>query len=104
MDYCNTLAGTAAALVGVPAIVLSCRSLAPDHFHIFQPYMRPAYRALLKRRQAMILNNSYAGAVDYARWLSLPADGVQVIHNGFDFPEPGGTTIAACRARALRDS
>ncbi len=88
MDYCNTLAGTAAALVGVPAIVLSCRSLAPDHFHIFQPYMRPGYRALLKRRQAMILNNSYAGAVDYARWLSLPADGVQVIHNGFDFPEP----------------
>ena len=87
MDYCNTLAGTAAALVGVPSIVLSCRSLAPDHFHIFQSYMRPTYRALFKRRQPVILNNSHAGASDYGRWLSLPPDAVQVIHNGFDFPE-----------------
>ena len=88
MDYCNTLAGTAAAMVGVPSIVLSCRSLAPDHFRIFQPYMRPAYRALLKRQRAVILNNSCAGAKDYARWLTIPEDSVRVIHNGFRFPEP----------------
>lgn len=88
MDYCNTLAGTASALVGAPSIVLSCRSLAPDHFRIFQPYMRPAYRALLKRQHAVILNNSRAGAKDYARWLGISEDSVHVIHNGFDFPEP----------------
>ncbi|HVE89054.1 MAG TPA: glycosyltransferase [Burkholderiaceae bacterium] len=88
MDYCNTLAGTAAVMVGVPSIVLSCRSLAPDHFRIFQPYMRPAYRALLKRRPAVVLNNSQAGAIDYARWLAIPKDCVRVIHNGFQFPDP----------------
>lgn len=87
MDYCNTLAGSAAALVGVPCIVLSCRSLAPDHFRIFQPFMRPAYQALLKRRRATILNNSWAGANDYARWLGLPENRIQVVHNGFNFPE-----------------
>lgn len=87
MDYSNALCGTAATLVGVPALVLSCRSVAPDHFRIFQPYMRPAYRALLRRRDAVVLNNSRAGASDYARWLHIPRDRLHVIHNGFEFPD-----------------
>lgn len=86
-DYCNALCGTAAALVGVPGIVLSCRSVAPDHFHLFQPYMRPAYETLLQRRQAVLLNNSQVGADDYARWLGAPAGRVKVIHNGVEFPD-----------------
>lgn len=85
-DYCNVLAGTAAELVGVPTLVLSGRSVAPDSFRIFQPYMRPGYEALLRRRPALFLNNSHAGAADYARWLALPGDRFRVIHNGFVFP------------------
>lgn len=87
MDYCNALCGTAAELVGVPGVVLSCRSVAPDHFRIFQPYMRPAYRALLARRSPMLLNNSRAGAADYARWLQVPRQDIEVVHNGFEFPQ-----------------
>jgi glycosyltransferase involved in cell wall biosynthesis len=87
MDYSNVLGGIAAELVGVPALVMSGRSVAPDNFPaLFQPYMRPGYRALLQRREALLLNNSHAGAVDYARWLELADDKIQVIHNGFDFP------------------
>jgi glycosyltransferase involved in cell wall biosynthesis len=86
MDYCNVLCGTAAHLVGVPGLVLSCRSMAPCHFRIFQPYMRPGYRALLLRRPALLLNNSRAGADDYARWLDIDPAGIRLIHNGFEFP------------------
>jgi len=71
----------------VPALVLSGRSVAPDNFpDLFQPYMRPGYLSLLDKRNALFLNNSRAGAADYARWLELPDDEIQVIHNGFDFP------------------
>ena len=86
-DYSNILAGIAADLVGVPRLVLSGRSLAPDHFTIFQPYMAPGYRALFKRRKLLFLNNSEAGAKDYARWLGIHRDQFHVVHNGFEFPE-----------------
>ena len=86
-DYSNVFGGIAAELVGVPALVLSGRSVAPDNFpDLFQPYMRPGYLSLLDKRNALFLNNSRAGAADYARWLELPDDEIQVIHNGFDFP------------------
>jgi len=87
MDYCNALCGTAAQLVGVPGLVMSGRSVSPSHFRIFQPYMRPAYHAVLRRRRAILLNNSRAGADDYASWLGVPRDTIGVIHNGFDFPD-----------------
>ncbi len=87
MDHCSTLAGFAATLVGVPRIVLGGRSTSPESFRFFQPYMRPAYKTLLQRRpDALLLNNSRAGATDYARWLDLPVDRIRVIHNGFEFP------------------
>jgi glycosyltransferase involved in cell wall biosynthesis len=86
-DYPNVLGGIAAELAGVPSVVMSGRSVAPDNFpSLFQPYMRPGYLALLRRRDVLFLNNSRAGAADYARWLELADDDVQVIHNGFDFP------------------
>jgi glycosyltransferase involved in cell wall biosynthesis len=87
LDANNIVAGIAADLVGVPRLVLSGRSVAPDHFGIYQPYMAPGYKALLKRRKVVFLNNSKAGAGDYARWLNIPKDGFRVIHNGFEFPD-----------------
>ena len=100
MDYCNTLAGTAAALVGIPSLVLGCRSLAPNHFRIFQPYMRPAYRALMQRHQLSIVNNSLAGARDYAAWLGVSERRISVIHNGYEFPEPTTKAVRQhCRVR-----
>ena len=96
-DYSNVLAGIAADLVGVPRLVLGGRSMAPDHFGIFQPYMAPGYRALLRRRKIGFLNNSEAGAQDYARWLGIQRNQLRVIQNGFEFPEEQAGAGAAER-------
>jgi glycosyltransferase involved in cell wall biosynthesis len=100
MDYNNVLAGLAADLVGVPALVLSGRSMAPDHFGIYQPYMRPGYRALFRRRPVIFLNNSRAGALDYAHWLDVPPENFRAVHNGFEFPE---IDFAEARAAVRRE-
>jgi glycosyltransferase involved in cell wall biosynthesis len=91
-DYSNVLAGIAADLVGVPRLVLSGRSLAPDNFNIFQPYMKPAYQAMLNRRKVAFLNNSEAGALDYSRWLGVPRQQFRVVRNGFEFPDMKATS------------
>ena len=102
MDYCNVLAGIAADMVGVPALVLSGRSAAPDNFSIFEPYMRPGYIELLRRQPELVFaNNSNAGAADYGRWLGLPKEQFVVIHNGSDFPETLRKEEAAAHRRSL---
>jgi glycosyltransferase involved in cell wall biosynthesis len=85
LDYTNVKAGLAAALIGVPRIVLSTRSVAPNNFALFQPYMREAYRVLAARSNVCLLNNSEAGARDYERWLGVPRGTFKVVRNGFDF-------------------
>src|SRR6266850_909964 len=85
LDYTNVKAGLAAALVGVPRIVLSTRSVAPNNFPLFQPYMREAYRVLAAHSTVCLLNNSDAGARDYERWLGLPRGTFKIVRNGFDF-------------------
>lgn len=85
LDHVNVVAGLAALLVGVPRIVLSCRSLSPVHFSFIQPYMRPIYRLLAKSPNVTFLNNSEAGALDYRRWLGITSLKIQVVRNGFDF-------------------
>lgn len=84
LDWSNTRAGLAAALAGVPRILLSGRNLSPTHFQLYQPYMDPVYEALCALPNVVMLNNSRAGAEDYAAWLKLPYDRVRVIPNGFD--------------------
>jgi glycosyltransferase involved in cell wall biosynthesis len=85
LDYTNVKAGLAAALIGVPRIVLGTRSVTPTNFGFFQPYMREAYRVLAARPNVCLLNNSEAGARDYERWLGLSSGTFKVIRNGFDF-------------------
>lgn len=81
LDWPNCIAGLAALTLGVPRIVLSCRSLAPTHFNFFQPFMLPIYRDLLNSERVTMLNNSEAGAVDYARWLGIDPVRIRVINN-----------------------
>lgn len=85
LDEMNVKAGLAAAILGVPRIVLSTRSVAPAYFHFFKPYMREGYRTLLAHPNVVLLNNSAAGARDYEMWLGLPKGTVKIIRNGFDF-------------------
>ena len=101
LDRINVTAGLAAVLIGVPRVVLSCRSVNPSHFGFYQPYMRPLYRLLYSFPNVTILNNSRAGALDYEKWLDLPPGSVEVIHNGFDFSRmPVRESTDAAEARA----
>lgn len=101
MDASNVVAGLAAVIVGVPRVVMSGRSVAPDHFPLFQPHMRAAYRAILAGTDAVLLNNSAAGAKDYGRWLDIDPGRIPVIRNGFEFPEDRPEAVAAELRRAL---
>jgi glycosyltransferase involved in cell wall biosynthesis len=89
LDWGNVRAGLAAVLAGVPRILLSCRNLNPSHFALNADYFHPAYSALIDRNagQVIMLNNSQAGASDYAGWLSLPRERIKVIRNGVRFSE-----------------
>lgn len=76
----------AAALAGVPRILLSTRSTRPDNpRRRLKRYMQRGYIASLRLPNVVMLNNSQAGADDYEDWLNLPAGSVKVIYNGLDF-------------------
>ena len=83
-DGSNVRAGLAAAIQGVPRIVLSMRNLAPPGLPTFRSYLRPAYRALLARGNVVAVCNSYAGAKSYAGWLGEDVERFRVIHNAVD--------------------
>ncbi|HEY4343167.1 MAG TPA: glycosyltransferase [Parvibaculum sp.] len=89
LDWSNVRAGLAAVLAGVPKVVLSGRNLSPRHFALNTDYFHPIYLALLEREpgNVLLLNNSQAGANDYADWLSMEPGKVEVIRNGVHFPE-----------------
>lgn len=87
-DQSNVAAGVAAAIAGVPRIVLATRNMAPVNFAYHQPHMRDVYLALLTDPRVILLNNSHAGAADYARWLGISAERIAVVHNGLRPIEP----------------
>ena len=89
LDWSNVRAGLAAILAGVPRIVLSGRNYSPRHFLLNTPYFHPAYRAIMKNNSSKVwlLNNSQAGAADYADWLSISVDRIKVLRNSVDFSD-----------------
>jgi glycosyltransferase involved in cell wall biosynthesis len=99
LDWSNTRAGLAAALAGVPRIVLSGRNVNPTHFELYQPYMDPVYAALCALPNVIFLNNSRAGAASYAEWLRLAPDRIKVIYNGLDMGPVDNTAARAIRSR-----
>jgi glycosyltransferase involved in cell wall biosynthesis len=99
LDWSNTRAGLAAALAGVPRIVLSGRNVNPTHFALYQPYMDPVYAALCALPNVVFLNNSRAGAESYAEWLRLAPDRIKVIYNGLDMRSVDNVAARAVRSR-----
>lgn len=83
-DQTSVKVGLAAALIGVPRIVLGSRNLPPYHFHYYLQYMAPAYRALAANPSIVFTNNSRKGAKDYEKWLGLAPGTFQVVFNGVD--------------------
>lgn len=96
LDEVNVKGGLAAVAAGVPRIILSGRNLPPNNYLLYQPYMREAYRWLLRQPGVALINNSIAGARAYERWLDLPEGSIRVVHNGFDFDDE---LLERCRRR-----
>ena len=99
LDWSNTRAGLAAALAGVPRIVLSGRNVNPTNFALYQPYMDPVYAALCALPNVVLLNNSRAGAESYVEWLGLAPDRIKVIYNGLDMGPVDDAAARAARSR-----
>jgi glycosyltransferase involved in cell wall biosynthesis len=99
LDWSNPRAGLAAALAGLPRIVLSGRNVNPTHFALYQPYMDPVYAALCALPNVVFLNNSRAGAESYVEWLRLAPDRIKVIHNGLDMGSIDNVAAQAVRSR-----
>ncbi|MCP5143947.1 MAG: glycosyltransferase [Gammaproteobacteria bacterium] len=83
-DAASIAAGFAAAIAGVPVIILSGRNVSPVNFAYYRPYMRAAYRILSKHPNVVLVNNSEAGAADYAGWLEIERGRFVVKRNGID--------------------
>jgi glycosyltransferase involved in cell wall biosynthesis len=100
LDFANVTAGLAAALCGIPRIVLGFRSMAPFHFGLYKSYFRPLYRALLSCPGVVMTANSRAGADDYASWLGINPARIEVINNAIDLSAlsaPSAEELAAFR-------
>lgn len=102
LDEINCKAGLAALAIGIPQIVLSARSVSPHHFGHYQQYMAEAYRLLACNRRVIFLNNSEAGAADYAKWLGINRTLISVVHNGFHFEDLPDTAALAESRRVFR--
>jgi len=88
-DTTNICTGLAAAMAGVPKILMFARSLRPDGKTMLHmrntPFLKEAYRTLLSSNDFTLCLNSKAGAKSYSDWLGLPIDIIQTLYNGTDF-------------------
>jgi glycosyltransferase involved in cell wall biosynthesis len=75
------------------------RNMAPFRFPYFDPFMAPIYRFLAECPNVEIVNNSAAGAADYADWLGIDRRRIGVILNGIaGFDRPPAAQVEAWRA------
>ncbi|MBF0101613.1 MAG: glycosyltransferase [Desulfobacterales bacterium] len=94
LDFCNILGGLAGFIADVPLIILSGRSVNPTHFPwLNQPWFYDWYKVLCQSKRVVFLNNSKAGAQDYAKWLDMSPNAIQVISNGLDFRQFNGVSL-----------
>jgi glycosyltransferase involved in cell wall biosynthesis/2-polyprenyl-3-methyl-5-hydroxy-6-metoxy-1,4-benzoquinol methylase len=101
-DALSISAGFAARMIGVPRIIVSSRNMAAKRFAYYRPYMADGYRELASCADIVMLNNSEAGARDYAEWLGIPVDRYRIVRNGIDATEI--SSPADDEARKLRAS
>lgn len=83
-DAISVSAGYAAVIAGVPRIVISSRNMNPTNFAYFREYMKAGYQQLARVPSVTMVNNSNAGATDYAQWLGIARDRYVVKRNGID--------------------
>ena len=101
-DSSGIAATYAARLIGVPRILMSTRNVRPTNFIWYRPHMSLSYLEFAKCPEIVMINNSQAGAADYACWLNLPIDRFVVKRNGLDtstMRRSDGEAVAVLRAR-----
>jgi glycosyltransferase involved in cell wall biosynthesis len=85
LDHPNIWGGVGAVLAEVPLLVLSTRNVNPSHFpQLSSPYFHAMYYELIQSDSIRIINNSHAGAEDYASWLGVEKSRFHVVLNGVD--------------------
>ena len=88
-DGTNIVGGIASKLAGMPAVVMSCRSMRPDGktmLHIRnRPYLLTGYKSLLEDSRFRVVVNSQAGAGSYADWIGITKNDIRMVRNGYDF-------------------
>lgn len=86
LDHPNVWSGVSALLANIPLIVLSTRNVNPTHFpYLASPYFHAMYKQFVRSPSVKLINNSHAGADDYAKWLDIPRETFKVVLNGVDF-------------------
>ena len=74
----------AARMIGVPRVMISTRNVRPTNFGWYRPYMYLAHGEIARCPDIVMINNSEAGANDYANWLGIPVNRFVVKRNGLD--------------------
>ena len=88
LDHPNVWSGVSALLANIPLIVLSTRNVNPTHFpYLASPYFHAMYKQFSRSPSVRFINNSHAGAEDYAIWLKMPKEAFKVVLNGVDFSD-----------------
>jgi glycosyltransferase involved in cell wall biosynthesis len=101
-EFAGIPATYAARIVGVPRVVISTRNVRPANFSWYRPYMYHALGEIAQCSDIAMINNSEAGAADYADWLGLPSGRFVVKRNGLDTAtvgRPAAKAVAELRAR-----
>ena len=101
LDWSNTRAGLAAALAGVPRIVLSGRNLNPTNFsNILSVSHGPGLSGAVRLAKRRYAEQQPGRRRQLCRVARVSAEQIPVIHNAFNTDAaPGVTTRAAMRAR-----
>ncbi len=85
LDYPNILGGFAALAARSSRVILSFRNSNPSHFFFHQQWYKRYYKLLKQSDRVILSGNSKNGNNDYARWLGVSQDKVQLTRNGLDF-------------------
>ncbi len=83
-DAAGVRAALAALAAGVPTIVVSGVSIAPDWVEDLGPWVGTALRATAASGRVRFANNSQTGARSYAGYLGIPQSRIAVVPNGVD--------------------
>ena len=101
LDIANLQAGVACVMADVPRCVLSFRNYNPTHFsYLRNEWYLPCYQALIVSPRIVLSGNSAPASADYATWLGIANDRVNVVPNSIepdDFDVPGADELARLR-------